>query len=65
MKIDSRHILEFLRKLYKTDLEPGYNLLSLSVYNEVSMWWTSDVLLFNSISKNLDDVKKSILKKNY
>jgi len=49
----------FMRRLYKSDLGSGKTILSLTTYDQVSMWWTSDVLLFELLMQNIRGVKRS------
>jgi len=53
MKLESCDILKFARKVYKSDLGTGDSILSLSTYNQVSMWWTSDTLFFDYLRKSM------------
>lgn len=53
MKMNNCEILALVQKIYKSDLGAGDSILSLSTYNQVSMWWTSNVLFFEFLKKNM------------
>lgn len=42
--------LDFIRKLYTTKLNCGKNLLELSTYNNIAMWWTVHPMFINVMS---------------
>lgn len=56
MESESSDILAFTRRLYKSDLGAEDCILSLSTYDQVSMWWTSDVLFFDFLRKCTSDL---------
>jgi hypothetical protein len=42
--------MDFMRKLYTTKLENNKNLLEITTYDNISMWWTADVLFYEYIT---------------
>lgn len=52
----SDDIKVFVRKLIKSDLGFGRNIISLSTYNQITMWWMSNLMFYNHIQKNINDL---------
>lgn len=59
MKFKGSDILVFIQRVCKSDLGSGDSILSLSTYNHVSMWWTSNVLFFDHLKKSMGQMNSS------
>ena len=47
--------LIYIRNLYKKRLDCGKNLLELTTYDNIAMWWVADTPFHNLVSKAIDN----------
>jgi len=53
--MNMENILDYVRNLYHKKLDCGKNLLELTTYDNVSMWWVADTLFYDSVKKAIND----------